>query len=85
LPDFKINFTPQSILISGKDGVKILDENNFSFFQDAIKEIFCLNHDANHESYNPANDDAKKIAEKIMRGRQKVAAEKNGNTGSIFV
>ena len=86
LPQEKINFTPQSILFSNKNsGIKMLDENNFSYFQEAIKAIFCLNQDYDGQHYDPANNEAKKIAEKIMRGRQKVAAEKNEGKGSIFV
>ena len=79
LPDFKVSFTPQSLLISGKDGIKVLDENNFQYFQDAIKEIFCLKSGTNSDTYNPADDKAKEIAEKLMRGRQRVAAEKGEN------
>ena len=85
LPKEKVSFTPQSMIISGDNGVKIIDENNFHFLQEVIKVIFCLGNSINQESYDPANEEAKKIAEKIMRGRKKVAEEKNDGTGSIFV
>ena len=36
------------------------------------------------QSFNPANAQARAIAEKLMRGRQKVAAQKGENNISIF-
>jgi len=35
-------------------------------------------------SFNPANSKAKEIADKIMRGRQIVAAQRGDNNNSIF-
>ena len=36
------------------------------------------------QSFNPANQKAKEIAEKLMRGRQRVAAQKGQSNTSIF-
>ena len=84
LPNEKVSFTPQSMIISGGNGVKTIDENNFPFLQEVIKVIFCLSGEMNKDSYNPADEAAKKIADKIMKGRQRVAAEKGENNSSLF-
>ena len=36
------------------------------------------------QAFNPADKKAKEIADKLMRGRQRVAAQKNNGNGSIF-
>lgn len=82
LPKKQITFTPNSILLMGEPETIIIDEKNFNSFQNALKTIFCLSSKAS-ESFNPANGEAKKIADKIMRGRQRIAAEKGG-TGSVL-
>lgn len=49
-----------------------INQNNFQQFKEILIEMFCLNGKENKE-YNPSGDLAKKIAEKIKRGRQKKA------------
>lgn len=82
LPNNKVTFTPNSLLIMGGPETIIIDEKNFEALQNAVREIFCLKSSAS-QSFNPANSEAKKIADKLMRGRQRVAAEKGG-TGSVL-
>ena len=82
LPNNKVTFTPNSLLIMGGPETIIIDEKNFDALQNAIREIFCLKSSAS-QSFNPANNEAKKIADKLMRGRQRIAAEKGG-TGSVL-
>ena len=63
----------------------MIDEVNFHVFQNVIKEIFCYNDSSKKETtFNPGNDKAKEIAEKIMRGRKRVAELKGENNISIF-
>jgi hypothetical protein len=38
-----------------------------------------------HDSYNPQGDKAKEIAAKLMRGRQRIAAEKGEDKASSLV
>lgn len=82
LPNNKVTFTPNSLLIMGGPETIIIDEKNFDALQNAVREIFCLKSSAS-QSFNPANNEAKKIADKLMRGRQRIAAEKGG-TGSVL-
>lgn len=82
LPNNKVTFTPNSLLIMGGPETIIIDEKNFDALQDVVREIFCLKSSAS-QSFNPVNSEAKKIADKLMRGRQRIAAEKGG-TGSVL-
>lgn len=82
---YKIIFTPQSIIISKDNNNAIIDDQNFEKFQEMLSLVFCLNTQSNsNTNYNPANKKAKEIAEKLMRGRQKVAALKGDKSESLF-
>ena len=84
-PNYSILFTPRSIMLQGKDNSSIIDENNFEALQQVLKQIFCVSNANNQQSgFNPANDKAREIAEKLMRGRQKVAELNGSANASIF-
>ena len=84
-PNCKVIFTPQSLLLSSEQGMITIDEGNFEILQQYIQEIFCLN-SAMHgdQNFNPADKKAEEIAKKLMRGRQRVAAQKGEDNGSVF-
>lgn len=84
-PEYQTIVTPQSILLN-KDGSSIfIDENNFENLQDYIKEIFCVNSGPmDQATFNPADEKAREIAEKLMRGRQRVAEQKGETNSSAF-
>ena len=86
LPKNKVLFTPRSMLITGGEGSNIqIDETNFEFLQAAISNICCMkNGPMDQQNFNPANNKAREIAEKLMRGRQRVAAQKGTSNTSIF-
>ena len=84
-PKYKVVFTPRSVLFSGNGESLMIDENNFEFIQTAISDICCLKTGPmDQQSFNPANAQAREIAEKLMRGRQRVAAQKGETNTSIF-
>lgn len=84
-PEYKVMFTPRSVLFSGKGQTVQIDESNFEFLQTAISDICCMKTGPmDQQSFNPANAKAREIAEKLMRGRQRVAAEKGQTNTSIF-
>lgn len=84
-PQYKISITPRSLLFSDSTSIITVDENNFDFLQEIITQICCLHEGANSQSsFNPSGDKAREIAEKLMRGRQRVAAEKGETNVSIF-
>ena len=77
--------TPNSILLNKEGQSTIIDENNFEIFQDYLKQIFCVNSGPmDQANFNPADEQARKIAEKLMRGRQRVAAQNGENNDSAF-
>lgn len=82
----KVSFTPRSLLFINKDNNSIIiDENNFEFLQNALSSIFCLKTGPmDQQNFNPVNAEAKRIADKLMRGRQRVAAQKGEGNTSIL-
>ena len=85
-PNTKFQFTPRSILCVSENGSVMIDENNFSELQNIAKEIFCVSNTMSQQStgFNPVDEQARKIAEKLMRGRQRVAEIKGESNASIF-
>ena len=84
-PQNKVLFTPRSMLIAGGEQSVQIDETNFEFLQAAISNICCLKTGPmDQQSFNPADAKAREIAEKLMRGRQRVAAQKGTSNTSIF-
>ena len=84
LPDFKVFFTPRSMLIKKGEIDVIIDEGNFEKLQELLIQQFCLQ-GSGQESYNPKSKKAKEIAQKLMKARQRVAQQKaQENSGSMF-
>lgn len=84
-PKYKAMLTPRSLVLNSPDGTITIDENNFECLQDILRMIFCSkNGPMDQQAFNPANDKAREIAEKLMRGRQRVAAQNGDSTSSVF-
>lgn len=84
-PNYKLSFTPRTLILSSKDGMSIIDESNFEYLQSMISSIFCLRSGPGaQDSFNPADEAARKIAEKLMRGRKRVAEQKGESDVSIL-
>ena len=84
-PKNKVLFTPRAILLTGGEQSIQIDENNFEYLQEAISNICCMKTGPmDQQSFNPSDAKAREIAEKLMRGRQRVAAQKGGSNTSIF-
>ena len=84
-PESQVMFTPMSIVLN-KEGIQtLIDETNFDFLQENIKQIFCVNSGPmDQTTFNPADEKAREIAEKLMRGRQRVAEQKGETNSSAF-
>lgn len=55
-----------------------IDKTNFEEFKKILSHMFCLDGDKeNQTDYNPQGEMAKKIAEKLKKRHQRIAAEKN--------
>lgn len=84
-PKYKVMFTPRSVLITGEGQTIQIDERNFEYLQTALSEITCMKTGPmDQQTFNPANAKAREIAEKLMRGRARVAAEKGQSNVSVF-
>lgn len=69
-PNYKVIFTPRSILLSTGSEQTMIDESNFQYLQTALNDICCLKTGPmDQQAFNPANSKAREIAEKLMRGR----------------
>ena len=85
-PNYTIMFTPRSMILKQQNEMIIIDETNFEFLQEVIRDMFCLNSSSNDmHNFNPGDAKAKEIADKLMRARQRVQAQQNEKDGSIFV
>ena len=84
-PGHVIFFTPRAISMNCDKGNVIIDEGNFEKFQQIISQVFCLSK-SDASSFNPQNKKAKEIADKLMKARQRVAAQKAAEQGegSVF-
>lgn len=84
-PNYKILFTPRSLMLQGENGTVTIDDTNFHILQEIIVSVFCLNNAASQEQgFNPGDELARKIADKLMRGRQRVAEIKGTDKASVF-
>ena len=84
-PNYRAMFTPRSLVLSKEGQTFQIDENNFEYLQSVIASICCLkNGPMDQQTFNPADAKAREIAEKLMRGRQRVAAQKGEGNSSIF-
>lgn len=84
-PKYSMFLTPRSILLRKENENIIIDDANFEAFQKVLLQIFCINNGPMEaQTFNPQNQKAKEIADKIMRARQRVAAQKGEGAGSIF-
>lgn len=85
LPSYKVLFTPRTLIFSQEGQNTIIDETNFEFFQEVLKLVFCAkNGPMDQQSFNPQGQKAREIAEKLMRGRARIAAEKGGSNSSVL-
>lgn len=85
LSKYKAVFSPRSLILMSSDGNITIDENNFDYFQNILRMVFCSkNGPMDQQSFNPQGDKAKEIAQKLMRGRDIIAKEKGGSNYSTL-
>lgn len=82
-PDYNANFIKgKSIILTSADTQPVLiDDSNFDILQNVLKEIFCIHSIFQKDNivYNPqkGNKKAEEIAQKIARGKMRVAQIKS--------
>ena len=86
-PKYNVLFTPRGMIFQGGEGdAPMVDsDENFEALQNVIRSIFCANTGPmDQQAFNPVDDKAREIAQKLMRGRQRVAAQNGGGNQSTF-
>ena len=84
-PKYKVMFSPRSLIFQLENEMLTIDESNFDFLQNAMRLIFCAKDGPmDQQAFNPANSKAKEIADKLMRGRQRVAEQNGAANSSVF-
>ena len=86
-PKYNVMISPRSLIFRSIDNNETftVDENNLDFLQDVMRLVFCSKEGPmDQQAFNPANAKAKEIAEKLMRGRQRVAELNGSANSSIF-
>lgn len=84
-PHHKPMFTPRSLILNKEGSQILIDENNFDSLQEILRMVFCTKTGSmDQQSFNPADAKAREIAQKIMRGRERVAAQNGSSNTSIF-
>jgi hypothetical protein len=84
-PGYKVLFTPMSLILQKDEQSITVDNSNFEALQETLRTVFCAKDGPmDQQAFNPANEKAREIAEKIMRGRQRVAAQNGSSNTSIF-
>ena len=84
-PTMKVILTPQSILLNEDNNSSIIDATNFEDLQEILRKVFCMDNAAmDQQTFNPKGAKAKEIVQKLMRGRERIAEERNDKNSSIF-
>jgi hypothetical protein len=85
-PNYQLTFYPNGIVFKKDDEEAFLKKEDYNDFQSIITQLFKL--DAFREDsaeFNPNDNMAAAIAEKLKQGREKVAAQKNNSNIEIIV
>ena len=84
-PEAKIKLEADKILLQLEQFSSSINEQNFVEFQNILKQIFCLGDKGDSSEYDPADDLARKIAEKIKKRKQKLAEKKGIDITKISI
>lgn len=79
-----IKFYDTFIIINILGQECIIDEPKFSLIKETLVEVFCLDNKEVAEDLNPANKQARDIAEKIKKRRLQLSTDNKGKNDQIF-
>lgn len=81
--EIQLDLNELKIVLTQDDRIYYLDKTNFDEFIKILEDMWSL--EGSKADFNPAGDYAKRIADKLRRGRQKVAeARKSGQKIAIL-
>lgn len=82
-PGRQVIATPNGLMLKQDQSIINIDESNFEALQKVLEVVFCLKN-SGQQNFNPVNKKAKEIADKLMKARQRVAAQQATTSGSMF-
>ena len=84
-PEARLKIEADKILLQLENFSSCINETNFKEFQSIIAQMFCLEEVEEEGEFNPADDLARAIAEKMKKGKQKRNKAKGENTENISI
>lgn len=77
-PGYEVFISPEKIILKEQQLTHFIDVTNFESFKKILSQMFCSYKFSKHKEneFNPQGELARQIAEKLKRGRQRVAAAK---------
>lgn len=78
-PNYKLLITPLSLVFNGTNNSFTIDKETFNKLQELLKAICRVKFGDN--DFNPQSEKAQEIANKLMRARKRVAAQKQASEG----
>lgn len=83
-PEYSISFEQKSIILKKEEETCVINNGNFEQFKKIINTMFVFKKNI-EENYNPSGDMAKKIADKLNKRHQQLAAAKGEKQQKIDV
>ena len=87
-PDYNIDIGEDKIILKdvtrGNDDVKEINNSNYNELTLLLDQILCISQRDKEPKINPQSAMAKKIADKLKKGRKKVAQSKGEQTSSLL-
>lgn len=74
-PTSQIKLMPNELVLMNKNGLSRINSTNFDAFKDIIVSMFGLNDLGTGGGYNPADNRAAKIAEKLQKAKNRKAQD----------
>ena len=84
-PNYKIKMTNTEIILMSENGVARINNTNYDTFRSIVINMFELyDSDGASAGYNPVDNRARKIAEKLRKGKEKIAKNEGKKKIAIF-
>lgn len=89
-PEYNIDIQQKKIMLTKFDTenesnpFKEINDSNFDELRLLLNKILCLSNRTGEERFNPQSKMAKRIADKLQKGRQKAAKSKGENETSLL-
>lgn len=86
-PQYTLKVANEALLLIKDQEIHRIDKTNYEDFREILREIFCLSQlrgDGKGKEYNPKGVLAKQIADKIKKGREKLAQLKGESEQGEF-